>query len=335
MTLPQVRLAPWYPGQFGVPGSDVPRGLRWNSSGVVFYVDSNHPNATTTADGTDPENPLSTIAAAVARLATFHALSSVSAEHSVIVIAPGTYSENIAIDGTNYPDYCTFLGGGNGKYPVIWTAAAGDCLTIDAYGWLIDGIHFQPADDGAGVKLTRDAGFGAEGTVIQNCFFNGLWGTGLYGVEFEGAPANVSILNCRFAEFGADMPAITVTDTSTADVYQMHIMGCTFQECDEYIARDCAGGYSQAVIAHNIFVDATNDATYPGGADGTDMFIDLRGAAGGNGYSTVTFNSLGGDYSNTGGYYAGTGDNWVGNYAEDVAETEVGDNGITVAVPAA
>lgn len=205
-------------------------------------------------------------------------------------------------------------------------------MTIDAYGWRVENIHFQPADDGAGVKLTRDTGAGAEGTVIQGCFFNGLWGQGLYGVELEGTPANVSILDCRFAEFDANSPCITETDTSTADVYQMHVMGCTFQECDEYISR-AQGGYNQCVIANNIFVDGTHDATFPAGVGGTAVFIDMRG--GSVGYNTVTMNSLGGDYSNTGGYYSGTADNWIGNFAEDIAEAEVGDNGITIAVPAA
>lgn len=330
--LPQIRLQPWYPGQFGVPGSDVPRGLRWRSSGVVFYVDTNHPNATAFADGTDPENPISTITNAFARLAAFHAEASISAVNSVIVIAPGTYTESINIAQTTYPDYCTILGGGNDRYPVIWQPLTADALTIDAYGWLVDGIHFLPGATGAGVKLTRTAGTaGAEGTVIQNCFFNGGWGTGLYGVELEGAPANVSILGCRFAEFGSDSPAITVTDTSTADPYQTHIIGNTFQECDEYIARDCAGGWNQTLIAQNFFPDATHDAVFPGGADGTDMFIDMR--AGKHGYNTVTGNCLGGTYSNAGGYYAGVADNWIGNIAEDVASPQVGDNGFTIALP--
>lgn len=333
MTLPLVRQQPWYPGQMGVPGSDVPRGLRWGSAGIVLFVDANHPNATTTADGTDPEYPLSTIAAAMARLVTFHAEASIQAEGSVIVVAPGIYTDNVVIANATYPEDCTILGLSSNRFGVIWRPASGDALTIDQGGWCVDNIHFQPADDGAGVKLTWDAGSGGEDALIQNCFFDGRWATGLYGIEFEGAPANVTIRNCRFAEFPANSPCITVTSTAVADVYQMHVLGCTFQECDEYISREVAGGYSQSIIMGNVFVDASNDATYPGGADGTDVFIDMRGAT--NGYNTVTMNSLGGDYSNTGGYFAGTGDNWIGNFAEDIAEAEVGAEGITIAVPAA
>jgi hypothetical protein len=326
--LPQIRLQPWYPGQMGVPGSDVPRGLRERSAGIVLYVDGGHPNASATADGTDPENPITTITAAMAKLVAFHAEASINAENSVIVIAPGTYTENVAVAGSGYPDFCTILGGGNGKYPVIWTCAAGDCLSIDKYGWLIDGIHFQPSTTGAGVKLTRVTGFGAEGTVIQNCFFNGLWGQGLYGVEFDGAPANVTIQNCRFAEFDAASPAITVTATGTSDPYQTHILGCTFQECAEYITS-VVGGWNASVIMNNVFAEATGDLA------ATTTYINLGN--GSLGYNIVTQNILSGDYSNTGGYTAEVGalDNWVGNYAFDVAEAEVGDNGISIAVPAA
>jgi len=329
MALPLIRLQPWYPGQMGVDGSDTPRGLRSQSSGIVLFVDNGHPNANTVNDGTDPENPVSTIAAAMARLVVWHALTSTPAEGSTIVISPGTYTDNITIANATYPEDCTIIGASSNKFGVIWNPASGDALTIDQGGWVVDGIHFQPAADGAGVKLTWDAGSGGEDAVIQNCFFDGLWGTGLYGIEFEGAPANVTIQNCRFAEFDTAQTAIVVTDTSTASVYQAHILGNTFQECVEYIDVVGAIGFNACVIAGNYFCRATGDL----GA--TTTYINL--GTGSLGYNLVTGNSFDGDYSNTGGYTAEshTLDNWVGNFAFDVAEAEVGDNGITIAEPAA
>lgn len=326
MAIPQVRLQPWYPGQFGVPGSDVPRGLRWRSAGVVFYVDTNHPNASDDADGTDPENPLETITTALIRLASFHAEASIQAVNSVIVIAPGTYTESVSITQAAHPDYCTLLGGGNGKYPVIWQPVDDDCLTIDAYGWLVDGIHFLPGASGAGIKLTRTAGPGAEGTVIQNCFFNGGWGTGLYGVELNGAPANVTIQGCRFAEFDAASPCITVTATGTADPYQTHILNNTFQEAAEYITS-VAGGWNASIIKGNVFAEATPALA------ATTTYINLGN--GSQGRNVVTQNILGGVYTNAGGYTAEAGgfDNWIGNIAEPTPAT-VADNGFTIAVPA-
>ena len=328
MILPQVRAQPWYPGQFGVAGSDVSRGLRTSPAGVVFYVDADHPNATTTADGTDPNNPLTTITAAFARLVTFHALGSIQAEGSYIVVAPGTYTDTITIDRTSYPADCTIIAAANSKFDVVWVPASGDALTIDQSGWVVDGFHFQPSSTGAGVKLTWTAGAGAEDTIIQNCFFDGRWGTGLYGVEFEGAPANVTIQGNRFAEFDAASPAITVTATPTASPYQTHILGNTFQECAEYITS-VAGGWNASIISGNVFATATGDLA------ATTTYINL--GTGSLGYNVVTQNIMSGDYSNTGGYTAESNalDNWVGNIAEDLAEAEVADNGFTIAVPAA
>jgi hypothetical protein len=310
----------------GVPGSDVSRGLRSQSNGVVFYVDASHPNATATADGTDPNNPLSTITAAFARLAAFHALAEVQAEGSVIVIAPGTYAESISVTRALYPNDCTIIGAGSTKFSTTWVPASGNALTLDVSGWVVDNIHFQPAANGAGVKLTWVFGAGAENTVIQNCFFDGRWGTGLMGVEFNGAPANCTIQGCRFAEFDANSPAITITATPTASPYQTHIFGNTFQECAEYITIE-VGGYNASIIAGNQFCLAT------GSLAATTTYIRL--GTGSLGYNQVVNNYFGGDYSIVGGYVAETHnlDNWVGNVAFDVAEAEVYDDGTTVAQP--
>ena len=329
--LPQIRQATLYPGQMGVWGSDVPRGLRWGSAGIVLYVNNIHPEGHDDNDGTNPEAPLETIQQAVDNLAgwetRYTAAGSLSGVGSVIVVAPGTYNEDVTVTRGTAPDYCTIMGGGNGKYPVIWGPADGDCLAISAYGWRVEGIHFQPGDSGAGVNLTRPAGAGAEGTVIWECFFNGGWGTGLYGVELNGAPANVSILNCRFAEFDAASPCITVTATGTADPYQTHILGCTFQESAEYITS-VAGGWNASIIKYNTFAAATPDLA------ATTTYINLGN--GSLGYNVVTQNTLGGLYTNAGGYTAEAGglDNWNGNYAADMAPAQVSVSGLTIAEPA-
>lgn len=328
MNLPLTYLAPWYPGQMGVPGSSVPRGVRSQSNGIVLFVDNGHPAANAFNDGTDPENPISTLTAAFARLAAFHALTGSRAEGTVICVAPGTYIESISVTRALYPNDCKIVGTGASKFDVIWQSTTGDALTLDVGGWVVDGIHFQPSSTGVGVKLTWNVGAGAENTIIQNCFFDGRWGTGLGGVEFEGAPANVTIQGCRFAEFDAASPAITITATPTASPYQTHILNNTFQECAEYITIE-AGGYNASIIAGNHFVRAT------GALAATTTFINL--GTGSLGYNQVVGNWFDGDYSNAGGYTAETHalDNWVGNTAYDIAEAEVYDDGTTTAVPAA
>ena len=323
MLIPMLKLPPFFGGQMGVPGSDSPLGLRTHSDGVVLYVAPDNLNATDSNDGTNPVEPKATMAGAIA--------SSLLVPHSVIRVC-GDIDETVVVPATA-PSHVTILG--DWMFAPTWgpALAAGGCLSIDAYGWRISGLHFQPGTAGAGVQLTRTAGSGAENTVIDNCFFEGMWGASLYVIDLNGAPANVKIINSRFAEFGAAKACITVTATGIADPYQTQILGCTFQESDEYISRDCAGGWNQTVIWGCLFADGTHDAAFPAGAGGTAVFIDMRG--GSNGYNTVVYNFLGGDYSNTGGYWAGTGDSWQGNVAFDIAEAEVGAESFTIAIPAA
>ena len=47
---PLTRLNPWYPGQFGVPGTDSETGLRLDSNGTVFYVGYRTENRAREAD---------------------------------------------------------------------------------------------------------------------------------------------------------------------------------------------------------------------------------------------------------------------------------------------
>ena len=64
--IPLWRQHPWYPGQLGgVPGVDTETGLRAHSTGAVFYVDPNYPGVSDARDGTNPTNPLATVAQAL------------------------------------------------------------------------------------------------------------------------------------------------------------------------------------------------------------------------------------------------------------------------------
>ena len=105
-----------------------------------------------------------------------------------------------------------------------------------------------------------------------------------------------------------------------------YIQGNTFLENENHIVSN-ARGFNVSVIADNIFHEGVLIAA--------TLMVDLRG--GSRGENIVTRNIFKGDYSNTGGYYANAANPgmWIGNIAEDIAEAEVGDNGFTIAVPAA
>lgn len=61
---PIIKHVPFYPGQWGIQGSDSPLGIRTVSLGNVYYVHPINPTANDNNDGTDPNFPLVTILAA-------------------------------------------------------------------------------------------------------------------------------------------------------------------------------------------------------------------------------------------------------------------------------
>jgi hypothetical protein len=332
--LPQVRLQPWYPGQMGVNGSDVPRGIRLAPTAIVLYVDENHPGASAANDGTDPENPLNSIQTAVNNLIAFATATSSSLYGSVIVVGAGaTIAESVIVPPTA-PRGVLLLGAGHSRHRPTWAAAtaSGVALTLRQQEWVIDNFTFEVGAAGKAIRLEEVPGssYTAYKTVIQNCQFDGLWG-GLYGVDLYGAPHRVTIQDCEFLEFrrgDSSAFAIITTDASNANSYECHILGNTFWENENHIGSlGDNKGFNMSRFFGNTFHEGVLIAA--------TRMLDLRGGT--RGKNIVVGNYFCGDYSNTGGYYANAGapGNWVGNFAEDVAEGEVGDNGITVAVPAA
>jgi len=328
--LPQVRLQPFYPGQLGVSGSDVQRGLRWEPTGIVLYVDENHPNATAVGDGTDPEQPLTTIQVAINNLIAFATAMSCSLEGSVIVVASeATIAESVSIPNTA-PTHCMILGSGSSAHQPTWTAAtaAGTALVVNQIGWTIEGFTFETGAAGTAIELSGTGSSGAYKTTIRNCRFDGLWG-GLYGIDFTGAPHRVRIENCEFLEYRrTDNTAygIIVTDSSDSNPYECHIVNNVFWENENHV------GSLNSIHAWNVSTFMGN-VFHEGELITATQMLDLRGGSRGN--NIVTQNVFCGTYSQAAGYHANAGSpgNWVGNIAEDVASAQVADNGFTVAVP--
>jgi hypothetical protein len=328
--LPQVRLAPWYQGQMGVWGSDVQRGLRWEPTGIVLFVDENHPGTHATGDGTNPEEPLNSIQTAINNLIAFATAQNCTLEGSVIVVASeATIAETVTIPATA-PTHCTILGAGSSAHQPTWTAAtaAGTALTVLQTGWTIEGFTFETGTAGTAILLNGTGSDGAYKTTIRNCRFDGLWG-GLYGINFYGAPHRVRIENCEFLEYRRTdntAYAIIVTDSSDSNPYECHIVGNTFWENENHV------GSLGSVRAWNVS-EFRGNVFHEGELIVATLMLDLRGGTRGN--NIVTQNVFCGTYSQAGGYYANAGSpgNWVGNIAEDVASAQVADNGFTVAVP--
>lgn len=334
MTLPLIRMQPWYPGQMGVEGSDVPLGMRWGSTAITMWVDPDHPGATDTGDGTDPVHPLETIQQAITTLTAHQTAQGASMSGSVIVLGGMAYTETVTIPAAA-PNYCTLLGGGPSGHRPTWAsgAAAQNCLTVQSEGWVIQGIEFNCPASAAGIRVEEHTvnGTNAYKTIIRDCVFDGLW-SGLYGIDFYGSPHRIQILNNWFIEMnqGDDSAfCIMITDTAVGpgNPYQCAIIGNRFSDSDNYIGNlGSIRGFNVSLFQGNVF--ETGVLLTP------TIYLDLRG--GSRGDNIVTGNVFCGTYSIAGGYaaHAGNPGMWVGNIAEDVASPQVADNGFTVAVPA-
>jgi len=329
--LPQIRMQPWYPGQLGVHGSDVPRGLRWSPTALVLFVDPDNNDCGDDHDGTDPEHPLETIQQAITTLTAHQTAQAVSLSGSVIVLGGMAYTESVTIPVTA-PSYCSIVGAGPSSHKPTWAsgAAAEPCLTVQAEGWTIEGVEFNCPASAAGVELQDNNVYSAYKTIIHDCVFDGLW-SGLYGVNFVGAPHRVQILNNWFIEMnqGDDEAfCIFITDSASGpgNPYQCAIVGNRFSDSDNYIGNlGSIRGFNVSLFQGNVFEEGV--LLTP------TIYLDLRG--GSRGYNIVTGNRFGGAYTNAGGYYAhaATPDScWVGNVAEPTPAT-VADNGVTIAVP--
>jgi hypothetical protein len=329
-------MQPWYPGQMGVNGSDVQKGLRWGPSAIVMFVDENAADPSDAHDGTDPEHPMATIQGAVTKLIAHQTALAHSLAGSVIVVGAGaTIAESVVVPATA-PEGVTIMAETNGAYIPTWSpgASAGTCLTLRAQDWRVTGFEFNFTGNSTAIRLEWVPGssYNASGTVIDHNHFSGWW-AGLYGINLVGAPYNVNISNNEFNEIrsagGAGTAyAIATTDASEANAYQCGIYNNLFTENENHIGSfNNDRSFNCSFFQGNVF--------YEGELVPSTLQLDLRGGSRGN--NVVTGNTFCGDYSNAGGYYANAGSPgmWGGNIAEDVLEAEVSDSGLTIAPPAA
>ena len=323
-----LKAPPWFHDGMGVPGADTDDGLRMTPSARTIYVSNTHPSGSLTNDGTDPENPCSTIVTGIARMA----LANGGQVGDQLVIAAGDYAESIQVGLDTHPSYCHIRGEVPHRFRPQWASVDGTATPaaiLGCLGWTVSSIRFVcPTGIDAVVIPNTQAPYTANDvgirTHIISCYFDGQL-TGLSGINLHGAPYDVQIEDCLFsniANAGNTALAIRSTNTGFANPRAIRLLNNDFYDCDAYVVLSLNG----SIVKGNTF----NSSTLGGAA-----MLDLRGGT--LGENVVVGNYLGGDYSNTGGYYANAGNpgNWVGNFAEDVAEGEVGDNGITVAVPAA
>jgi hypothetical protein len=246
MTLPLTKLEPFYPGQWGVVGSDDPLGIRTNPQGIVWYVDGSHPLANDDNDGTSPDAPLETIQAAIIKNnATINWANTPPYKGwNWIVISPGEYDENLTP-----PYYCKVLGlgmatGNTTDICVDIHPTAGSALAGTGLGCHWSNIRFTCDDANPVID------FG----VMNSCIFENCMITdgnpGLATVGIDTTDANSSwIVNCRFT--GNSNP-VTIGIRSTGDFYSCVVKGCQIEAVTTGIhLSDAAGLAGNALITQN------------------------------------------------------------------------------------
>lgn len=278
LSLPLLKLPPWFMGQLGVPGSASPEGLRIAPQGVVFYVDQNHPDASDSHDGVLPDHPLLTIQEAIDKMVT--------GRGDVARIMPGSYDEELVVN----KDYITLDGilSGYGR-PDVTGLGVGPALIVHGQGFVAQHIRFAadgnfPAVvqggngylytdcvfDGDGSDclnllpdLDDDSYTASEGQILGNLFRGGNFGLVFTnpgpGIEGGVGPTDVLVAGNRF--YGQVTSAIDDVDTPGSN-------DTTFLDCViaanffvevgaayVYITLD-AGGNNTGLICGNWFADA-------------------------------------------------------------------------------
>jgi hypothetical protein len=278
MYIPLTRAKPFYPGQWGIPGSDNSLGLRTRPQSCVYYVDQNYATANDNNDGTDPEYPLLTITAALTRC--------VSGRGDVIVVMPGDYQENLVVTknyihmvGALQGAYARPDVGGDSDYAIIVHAQGFYAEHIRFYGDSEDGVLQQGNGytykdcvfDGDGIfddfellpDLDDDSYSASEG-MIEDCLFR----YGNIGLEFrnpgpgiEGGigPTDVTVRNCRFSQHTtsdiSDLDSFGSNDTTFLNCF---VDSCLFVETGAaFVYIDItAGGNNTGMISNCAFADA-------------------------------------------------------------------------------
>jgi len=296
----------------------------------VFYVDSGHANANDANEGLDPEYPLATIQELINRSLGTGTLSAPALQSYDTIYVSGTVSEDVVTgDYTQMPSYVSIIGVGPSRYSPAWEGddASTPSLDLRCVGWRVSGFRFY-GKTGAAAIVLRHTDTGANDiairTVIDGCYFDGLT-TGLYGIETHGC-YDVWVKDCTFSLWhnaGGTACGLISTTTPLAIPYRQHVVNCQFYDNDNHL--DCAmnGSFVRGCTFQQVGYAYT--AT-----------VSLRTSQGGNpgDDNVISGNVLTGDYSVAGGYTGGAADIWIGNFADDVAEAEVGDNGITILPPA-
>ena len=199
--VPIMKLPPWFSGQMGVKGSDTAEGLRMASTSLVYFVDKTNPRADDNNDGTDPREPLETIAQAITlNNATIDwAVFGGTKPYNWIFIGAGIYEEAL----TSLPHYCHVVGegilgtdGSTEIHPAAGSAIAGTQINAR---W--SNIWFETETAVPVVDFNI-----CNNVILENCaVVRGIAGLATIGVQTTNA-SHMQILSTIFVSGVANLP---------------------------------------------------------------------------------------------------------------------------------
>jgi hypothetical protein len=287
---PLTRLNPVYPGQMGVPGTDNRTGLRLDTNGAIYYVDPNAIGVSNDRDGTDPTEPLQSVATALTKCRPYM--------NDVIAVAPSAYwiyaNQGLGRATAIAEEVVVTVPGVRivGVYPpgalgVPWrvTQNSGIAIDVQAMDVVIEGFQFYESLYATPIAIRAQWGgpsnLRGENLTVRHCFFYQMD----YGIQLnwtyncfihhnifqETVTAAIHNLN-TFGDpdysviednmFTDDTVAINLLDTDKCVIRRNEFVRCTD-------AIKMTGG-----SANNISANIIN-----GNPAGAGNFIDLTGGA--------------------------------------------------------
>jgi hypothetical protein len=309
--VPLQRLNPWYPGQFGVPGTDHTTGLRLDTNGIILYVDPNHADANDNKDGTDPDSPMATVQAAVNKCRQYMNDTIVVMHNSRWYDTSAAYARKLPVqeDVTIDTPGIRLVGlAPSSTLGVPWLpgTTGGTCLTVNAFDVVIEGFNFMDiaGNNATGILAVWDGATSwGDAMTVRHCFFNTYLD---YGIQ-----VNFSYYTDIHHNYfqGINVAAIhEVAGGNESDYIQVH---------DNWFGYCVAAINLPSVDAANIY----NNVIYGDGTD-TNNFINLTGGADNIVHHNTMSCTMGAQYNTT--CSDNTSGAWIQNYLL---------NGVTAANP--
>ena len=178
-------------------------------------------------------------------------------------VAPDDVYDVTIIGAGNIPRQATSGGvptGGGACWlpPSSGAVASTPLLELRSKGWLISGIQFTPHTSSAGIRLTRSASVDAidagQGR-ISGCYFAANGGTGQIGVEDNGGCRGTIIEECEFE--GLTGTGVLSLNTAAAIPLDWKIIYNKFFQC----TNDIKMSLSYALLQYNRHMTAGSGAT--------------------------------------------------------------------------